>query len=591
MADSAGTTSLGIDLGTTYTAAAIVRNGRAEIVTLGNRAAAIPSLVFLRDDESILVGEAAERRGIGEPTRLAREFKRRVGDTTPIVLGPSPYSAERLSAQLLRWVIDTVAEREGATPAAIAVAHPANWGEYKVDLMRQAVSLAGVGNAVFITEPVAAAVHYATTERIQVGDTIAVYDLGGGTFDAAVLRRTEDGFAVLGRPEGIERLGGIDFDDAIIEYVRRSLGDRARELEGDDETTRAVQSRLRHECMRAKEGLSTDTDTTIHVPLAAGGVDLRLTRSEFETMIRPPIRETINVLVRAIESAGVTPADLKSVLLVGGSSRIPLVSELVAAELGRPVAVDVHPKHSVALGAALFADRSHGGGASVPPPPPVVAGDAGEPPPPTPPKTKKEKPPKEPKPPKVKPEKVKPEKTPRSKAPLLVGLLALVLVAAGAAAVFALGGDDGGGETAEEADDDTGDDDGTGDDVEEEPCEADGGLCAYIDDISIADDAYVITYATDGFEPLQLENGGTDADHHVHFFFNDISVDQAGTNAAEDIRGTWVAWDLPSGDGEYIYNEVSVGEEGDAGAMCIGVADSFHGIDMSFSDCVDFPGE
>jgi molecular chaperone DnaK (HSP70) len=78
-----------------------VRNGRAEIVTLGNRAAAIPSLVFLRDDESILVGEAAERRGIGEPTRLAREFKRRVGDTTPIVLGPSPYSAERLSAQLL----------------------------------------------------------------------------------------------------------------------------------------------------------------------------------------------------------------------------------------------------------------------------------------------------------------------------------------------------------------------------------------------------------------------------------------------------------------------------------------------------------
>ena len=105
--------ALGLDLGTTFTAAAIYRNGRAEMVSLGNRASVIPSLVFLREDETILVGDAAERRGIAEPRRLAREFKRRLGDSAPIMLGSSPYSAERIMAAIMRDVVDTVATRRG----------------------------------------------------------------------------------------------------------------------------------------------------------------------------------------------------------------------------------------------------------------------------------------------------------------------------------------------------------------------------------------------------------------------------------------------------------------------------------------------
>jgi actin-like ATPase involved in cell morphogenesis len=569
-AGARGPDSLGIDIGTTYTAAAVLRDGRAEILTLGVRAAAVPSLVFLRDDESLLVGEAAERRGVAEPQRLAREFKRRVGDTTPILVGPSPYSAERLTAQLLRWVVGVVAEREGSLPERVAVAHPANWGEYKVGLMRQAVELAGLGGAILVSEPVAAAVHYAANERIDVGEAVAVYDLGGGTFDAAVLRRTPDGFEVLGRPEGIERLGGIDFDDAIVTHVRRALGDRATELDGDDPGTAAARARLRQECTAAKEVLSTDTDTTIHVALPNGGVDVRLTRSEFEAMIRPPLRETIAALRRAIDGASLAPEQLRAVLLVGGSSRIPLVAEMVGAELGRPVAVDSHPKHAVALGAARYALRDRVESAAAPAAP---AAPAAAPPlerTPTP----------------------RGARRPRRRAPIVITVAVIALAAAIGAAVVLTGGGEGGSseetdpprrsETTVDAGDTT---------IAEEECidVAASGRCAWIEDIRLEDDHYVVEYSTEGFEPLMQENGGTADDHHVHFFFDTYDVDQVGTNVPETDRGVWTVWDLPEGDGDYIFNEALVADRGDASELCVGVADAAHGIDPEFADCGELP--
>ena len=349
---------LGIDLGTTFTAAAVHRNGRTDISPLGNRAAAIPSLVFLRDDETVLTGEAAERRGLAEPARLAREFKRRVGDSVPIMLGQAPYSAERLMAALLKDVVAAVATREGAPPASVAVSHPANWGPFKIDLLHHALDLAGVRAVTLLTEPVAAAMHYASTERIEPGSVVAVYDLGGGTFDAAVLQKTETGFVTLGEPEGIERLGGIDFDEAVMAYVRTALNGKVEELDGRDPTVRAALARLRQECVAAKEALSFDSDTTISVLLPNVQTDIRVTRAEFEPMIRAAISETIEALRRAIERAGARPDDLAAVLLVGGSSQIPLVAESVSNALGRPVAVDAHPKHSIALGAAIAAAAS-----------------------------------------------------------------------------------------------------------------------------------------------------------------------------------------------------------------------------------------
>ncbi|MPZ86288.1 MAG: Hsp70 family protein, partial [Actinophytocola sp.] len=364
--------ALGIDLGTTFTAAAVWRDGRAQIVSLGGRGAAIPSVVLLREDETFLTGEAANRRGLTEPNRVAREFKRRLGDTTPILLGGTPHSAESLMSRLLRAVVGEVVTREGGPPTSVCVSHPANWGPYKIDLLRQAVRMADLPGVSFASEPEAAAVNYAQDQRLGVGAVVAVYDLGGGTFDAAVLRRTATGFAILGEPEGIERLGGIDFDAAVFNHVRTALGTKLDDLDEDDPGAIAAVARLREECVQAKEALSADTDTAIPVLLPSVTTEVRLTRGELEAMVRPSLHGSIEALQRAVRSAGCTPDQLHSVLLVGGSSRMPIVGQLVSAELGRPVAVDTHPKHAVALGAAWLASgataapgRSGGPGAGL----------------------------------------------------------------------------------------------------------------------------------------------------------------------------------------------------------------------------------
>ena len=178
---------LGVDLGTTYTAAAVARNGRVEIAGLGSNAATVPSVIYVREDDTILVGEAAARRAITDPTRVVREFKRRFGDPTPIIVGGAPYAPDALMAKLLAWVVGVVAEREGSPPERIALTYPANWGPYKQDLLAQALRLADVGDVVTLTEPEAAAISYAAAERVDPGSVIAVYDLGGGTFDLSLI--------------------------------------------------------------------------------------------------------------------------------------------------------------------------------------------------------------------------------------------------------------------------------------------------------------------------------------------------------------------------------------------------------------------
>lgn len=346
--------ALGIDLGTTWTAAAVARDDRVDIVQLGTHTASIPSVVLMREDGSVLTGEAAERRAVSEPDRVAREFKRRLGDSTPLLLGGRPQSSEAVMGRLLRSVVDQVTEAEGAAPDHIAITHPANWGEFKLDLLRQAVRLAGLADAEFLPEPEAAAIHYAASERIPDGAKVAVYDLGGGTFDAAILERHGDQFEILGPPEGIERLGGIDFDAAVLHHVMGSLEGDTDALADDP----VAASRLKSEAIAAKEALSSDTDVAVPILLPSVRGDIRLTRDEFEDLIRPSIDATVAALERALASAGVEADDLHSVLLVGGSSRIPLVAEVVGQALGRPVAVDSHPKHVVPMGAALVAARS-----------------------------------------------------------------------------------------------------------------------------------------------------------------------------------------------------------------------------------------
>ena len=338
---------LGVDLGTTFTAAAVSDGSEPTVIGLGNRALQIPSVVFLKPDGEFLIGEAAERRGLSEPDRLAREFKRRIGDHVPIMVAGAPFSPQALTSHLLRWVVGTATERMGEPPDEVILTHPANWGPFRLELLDQVAVMAGLTSTRRCTEPEAAAAQYAAQTRINPTDRVAVYDLGGGTFDACILEKTDGGFRVLGTPEGVEHLGGVDFDQAVLGHVLTALN---TPLDPDDPDITVGLARLRRDCVEAKETLSTDVDTLIPVALPGLSTTVRLTRAEFETMIRPALAETIAAMTRALNNATVQPSQLRSILLVGGSSRIPLVSEMLQHEYNIPTALDTHPKHDIALG-------------------------------------------------------------------------------------------------------------------------------------------------------------------------------------------------------------------------------------------------
>jgi molecular chaperone DnaK len=344
---------LGVDLGTTWTAAAVFDGRQPTMVGLGNRALQVPSVVFVGSGGEIMVGEAAERRALVEPDRVAREFKRRIADPVPIYIKGEPFSPRQLTAELLKWVVARTTERTGAAPAEVTLTYPAGWGEYRRSLLEEVCSLAGIDGlpVTYRSEPEAAAAQYVFRTATPAQGSLLVYDLGGGTFDVCVLSATDGRYTVVGRPAGLDDVGGIDFDEMIFRAVIQHCDLEGLDSAGPD--TDAALNRLRRECTDAKEALSADGDVIIPVNLPGLSTGFRLLRQEFEDMIRPAILQTVAHTQKALEVSGLGPADLTAVVLVGGSSRIPLVSELLSRELGVPVAVDTHPKHDVALGAAL----------------------------------------------------------------------------------------------------------------------------------------------------------------------------------------------------------------------------------------------
>ncbi|MGZ4544094.1 MAG: Hsp70 family protein [Blastococcus sp.] len=360
-AGGVGGYSLAIDLGTSFVAAAVADDRGLEMFALGDGSLVAPAAVYVRGDGRIVTGEAAARRAVSHPDRVARETKRNLGNPTPVMLGGAPYAVGDLLAALLQDVLVRVTERQGAKPEVVALTHPANWGPFRRQLFEDVARSAGLSDPLYTTEPEAAAAHYASTRPLAEGEILAVYDLGGGTFDATVLRRTAQGFEILGTPEGIERLGGADFDDAIFAHVNYLAGGALGELDLSDGRTLVSLARLRQDCTLAKEALSVDVEAVIPVFLPNRHFEVTLTRAELEGMIRAPIESTIGTLDRVLRAAQVDRTSLAAVLLVGGSSRIPLVAQMVSEAFGRPTVVGAHPKHAVALGAALLAeDRRNG---------------------------------------------------------------------------------------------------------------------------------------------------------------------------------------------------------------------------------------
>ena len=175
-------------------------------------------------------------------------------------------------AVYLRWVVGRVAEREGGSPQRLVLTHPANWRSLRLDAYRRAAVAAGLEDAVFVTEPYAAAAFNAAVHPLPVGAVVAAYDLGGGTFDAAVLRQGTEGFELAGEPEGVEHLGGVDVDDTVLHLVRTKLGVAWTEAErAGGQAFATATSGLLRECTAAKEALSSEPEVEVPVVLETGG--------------------------------------------------------------------------------------------------------------------------------------------------------------------------------------------------------------------------------------------------------------------------------------------------------------------------------
>jgi len=348
---------VGIDLGTSFTSAAVVGPDGARMVPL-SRGVVVPSVAYATPEGTLLTGLAAEEaaRG-GELGRVARGFKRRIGDPTPLVLGGTAYSPDALMAAQLRDVLEYLTRMEGSPPETIVLTCPAIWGPYRREHFEEVPRLAGVPASHVLTEPEAVATHYSMERRLGDGEVVAVYDLGGGTFDTTILRMRPGGMEILGTPEGIEHLGGMDFDETLLAFVDDRLGGAVSALDQSDPRSALLLAHIRSLCVRAKEELSIEPDVLIKVPLPSGPQQVMITRRELNEMLRPSVRLTTDALARTIASAGLRTEDVSAMLLAGGSSRIPLVDQMVSEAFGRPVRMTLHPKFTVALGGAVTAVR------------------------------------------------------------------------------------------------------------------------------------------------------------------------------------------------------------------------------------------
>ncbi|MBU6317935.1 MAG: Hsp70 family protein, partial [Acidobacteria bacterium] len=345
-----GAPHLGIDLGTLRIAAIVVRGGAAEVVELGGSGSASAAVAIVGD--RVVTGAEAEQVLAERPDHGVRELQRRFGDTTPVVLDGRPFTADALAAEQLR----AVAAAAGVDPGAchLTLTHPATWHDYKCELLARTANLSGFAEVELLSAPVAVAAAYAAAGHLHAGDTVAVFDLGG-TLETSVVRIGEDGPAVVGTPQLLERFGGDVIDQMVFRHVAASLGGALEAMDRNDPAVRSAVMRLRAECAAAKERLSTDSEAS--VPVQAPGLDtvVRITRDEFESSLRPPMTEALSALERAMASAGVAASDLTGVLLVGGGARIPVVGEMVAGHLGRRAIADLDPSTAVAFGATATA--------------------------------------------------------------------------------------------------------------------------------------------------------------------------------------------------------------------------------------------
>lgn len=328
----------------------------ARLVSLGSSGFTVPNVLFFAEDGLTFVGEEAEAHGLEDPERLIRAYKHRVGDPVPMRVGGNRVSAEHMLAVATRWAVDRVKELEGSDPASLIVSYPTGWGDYRTGLVRDALTTVGLDEVTLVSEATAAVSYFASKRDIAPGSVIAICSLGAG-FSTAVLKKDGDGaFSLLSHGEHLDKLGGTNFDDAVLDHVTHTANGAIPSHSPADAQPAPALAQLRRHCVEAKEELSTHPETTILVSLPGSQLQVRLTREEFEDSIRDQIDEIVVELLGTVDRAAVEREDLAAVVLTGGSSRIPFIAQLVSERTTRPVFVDGESNAAVSLGAVSAAE-------------------------------------------------------------------------------------------------------------------------------------------------------------------------------------------------------------------------------------------
>jgi molecular chaperone HscC len=339
---------VGIDLGTTNSAVAIWRDGEAVLVPNSLGDVLTPSAVGLGDDGNLLVGVAARDRQPTHPKLTATNFKRLMGTQKLVQLGRTRYSAEDLSALVLRSLKADAEDWLGETVERAVITVPAYFNDRQRKATRRAGEMAGLKVERLVNEPTAAALAHGIQDR-EDKHPFLVFDLGGGTFDVSVVEIYE-GIIEVRASAGDNRLGGEDFNDLLVEAVRGRLG---------RDTTLREDSRLREVMRAAAERTRRALSTTEAAPLSFVWDNeefaTEVTTAEFEQAVAPLLARLREPVLRSLRDSGIRTEELSEVILVGGATRMPVVRRAVTRMFGRFPAGSINPDHAVALGAAVQA--------------------------------------------------------------------------------------------------------------------------------------------------------------------------------------------------------------------------------------------
>jgi len=344
---------IGIDLGTTNSCVAVLEGGEPVVIANAEGARTTPSVVAFSKTGERMVGQVAKRQAVTNPDRTVSSIKREMGSNYKVTIDNKAYTPQEISAMVLQKLKADAEAYLGQTVTEAVITVPAYFTDSQRQATKDAGRIAGLDVKRIINEPTAAALAYGVDKENE--QRIMVYDLGGGTFDVSVLE-IGDGVIDVLATAGNNRLGGDDFDACITKY----LVDEFKKTEGVDlSSDKVAMQRLREAAEKAKIELSGVTTSNINLPYItadANGpkhLDVTLSRAKFNELTHHLVEKTVGPVKQALSDSGLQPSDISKVLLVGGSSRIPAVQEMVKSLVGKEGFKGINPDECVAIGAAI----------------------------------------------------------------------------------------------------------------------------------------------------------------------------------------------------------------------------------------------